>query len=464
MAKIPTLDSRVRQFTEACHPSLLEHLGIDSEPTLLTTDEIARAINVFEGQFPDYSRIAGIMQLVYVDGMSFREIQTEQGMPCYERVRQLASDGFKVLTDMRVMKDPSDLSQWNSVPIRNVFTEFSSRGNVIYKRLRDGNKAVGINDGIDTVDQLLDRTEADLLTIKGIARPSVDYIIQMLAAQGLELKPDELLEAVDAGEYSNMSLEDFWPKGYEFSMAAHNSLKKARVDTIGLLVQNTAEDLLKIRNFGERQLLDVLETLAQVNLRIKGQPTPKPTPYETPKGAIDFNYDAGVYATTTDLGKRLEATVRLAKFVHRVIHSYNPEDLRSCISEGAATDFVYKTIQSNLPEDLADTEYEGSLKQKIDNDLLKEIQGAYERHLGLAMRKCVPCSIYAHDVPIQYFEFDLRTFNTLMHAGIDNAGILLVNTAETLMCLDGFGSKCLSDVVEKLDVKGIELETLYSNK
>lgn len=59
----------------------------------------------------------------------------------------------------------------------------------------------------------------------------------------------------------------------DFSVRTYNCLKKANILTIGDLVQITEADLMQIRNFGRKSLLEVREKLAQLNLSLKGGST-----------------------------------------------------------------------------------------------------------------------------------------------------------------------------------------------
>jgi len=59
----------------------------------------------------------------------------------------------------------------------------------------------------------------------------------------------------------------------DFSVRTYNCLRKEKIDTLGLLIENTEEDLLAIRNFGKRSLTEVIEKLAELELALK--PSPK---------------------------------------------------------------------------------------------------------------------------------------------------------------------------------------------
>lgn len=58
----------------------------------------------------------------------------------------------------------------------------------------------------------------------------------------------------------------------DFSVRTYNCLKKEKIDTLGMLVENTEEDLLAIRNFGKRSLGEVIEKLAELELQLKAAP------------------------------------------------------------------------------------------------------------------------------------------------------------------------------------------------
>ena len=55
----------------------------------------------------------------------------------------------------------------------------------------------------------------------------------------------------------------------DFSVRTYNCLRKARVETLGALIQYTEPELLVIRNFGRKSLTEVLEKLATFGLRLR---------------------------------------------------------------------------------------------------------------------------------------------------------------------------------------------------
>lgn len=58
----------------------------------------------------------------------------------------------------------------------------------------------------------------------------------------------------------------------DFSVRTYNCLKKANIQTIADLVQTTEEDLMNIRNFGRKSLLEVRDKLSSFGLQLAGAP------------------------------------------------------------------------------------------------------------------------------------------------------------------------------------------------
>lgn len=55
----------------------------------------------------------------------------------------------------------------------------------------------------------------------------------------------------------------------DFSVRTYNCLKKEKIDTLGILIEQTEEDLLAIRNFGKRSLQEVMDKLREMDLSLK---------------------------------------------------------------------------------------------------------------------------------------------------------------------------------------------------
>ena len=120
------------------------------------------------------------------------------------------------------------------------------------------------------------------ITTNGTIRPSeaisqsaaiLDRFFRLFmdfAGHGLRDTEDALaLPSATAGpEAPDARIEDL-----DFSVRTYNCLKKAGILTIPALVQTTEADLMQIRNFGKKSLVEVREKLAGWGLSLKGGST-----------------------------------------------------------------------------------------------------------------------------------------------------------------------------------------------
>lgn len=78
----------------------------------------------------------------------------------------------------------------------------------------------------------------------------------------------------------------------DFSVRTYNCLKKANILTIAELVQFTEQDLMQIRNFGKKSLLEVREKLAMMGLSLKGGQTVIAEPEGDAENGVDDDTEA----------------------------------------------------------------------------------------------------------------------------------------------------------------------------
>jgi DNA-directed RNA polymerase subunit alpha len=83
-------------------------------------------------------------------------------------------------------------------------------------------------------------------------------------AQGLEL--GDVATTSTGSPDLDLPIEDL-----DLSERPRNCLKRAQVNTIGELVERTAEDLLAITNFGQKSLDEVIQRLDERGLSLRGQ-------------------------------------------------------------------------------------------------------------------------------------------------------------------------------------------------
>jgi len=137
---------------------------------------------------------------------------------------------------------------------------------------------------LETLGDLCRLTEEELLASRNFGETSLQEIKEILSARGLRLgeareegvtlvpgaepaaipagAPGAPTEAILATPISELNL----------SMRSRKCMERLGIDTIGQLVEHTAEELLASRNFGRTSLNEVNEKLARFNLSLKETP------------------------------------------------------------------------------------------------------------------------------------------------------------------------------------------------
>ncbi len=97
------------------------------------------------------------------------------------------------------------------------------------------------------------------------ARKIQEYLTIFSGVEAEAVVPEEVEEEEAAkARILELPIEDI-----DFTVRTYNCLKKSGINTLGELVQRTADDLLAIRNFGQRSLEEVINKLAQFELALR---------------------------------------------------------------------------------------------------------------------------------------------------------------------------------------------------
>jgi DNA-directed RNA polymerase subunit alpha len=106
----------------------------------------------------------------------------------------------------------------------------------------------------------------DALASAGATLGNLVGLVASLSAEPKALELGEVSPATSASPDLELAIEEL-----DLSERPRNCLKRARVDTIGQLVQKTEDDLLAITNFGSKSLDEVLQKLDErgLSLRVK---------------------------------------------------------------------------------------------------------------------------------------------------------------------------------------------------
>jgi len=89
-------------------------------------------------------------------------------------------------------------------------------------------------------------------------------IVAQLAGEGRGLELGEVGVAVTGSPDLDLPIEDL-----DLPERPRNCLKRAQINTVGELIERTAEDLLAITNFGQKSLDEVLERLDERGLSLR---------------------------------------------------------------------------------------------------------------------------------------------------------------------------------------------------
>src|SRR5712692_9143624 len=131
---------------------------------------------------------------------------------------------------------------------------------------------------IKTLGDLTRCSEQQLLSSKNFGETSLEEIKQLMGTKGLHLgqsleegaqnemryRPQEPLSAEEQAVL-NKPVSDL-----NLSVRARKCMNRLGINTLGDLVQRTADELLESKNFGMTSLSEVREKLSQYNLSLRG--------------------------------------------------------------------------------------------------------------------------------------------------------------------------------------------------
>ncbi|MBN1808737.1 MAG: tetratricopeptide repeat protein [Planctomycetes bacterium] len=133
--------------------------------------------------------------------------------------------------------------------------------------------------GLNTLWDLVQKTEAELLSHKNFGETSLREIKQLLASRGLRLGMSRemtaqravrhMLTTATEGSAVDPELLDQPVSSLNLSVRASNGLEALGLETLGELIKMTDEDLLGIKNFGLVSLNEVKMKLSSLGLSFR---------------------------------------------------------------------------------------------------------------------------------------------------------------------------------------------------
>lgn len=135
---------------------------------------------------------------------------------------------------------------------------------------------------IDTLGDLILKTESELLSYKNFGETSLQEIKSILASKGLRLgmRTEEALAyappedaAAAAAAVAAAAADDKLTRGIEtleLSVRSRRCMERLGLKTLGELLEHTEAELLAAPNFGQTSLNEVRQKLAELGLALKG--------------------------------------------------------------------------------------------------------------------------------------------------------------------------------------------------
>ena len=234
------------------------------------------ALGLYEraaGAFP-----TGIGALINL-GLAYEDVgYYDKAQRCYRRILENypdhprarlymkdASGSGNILYDEETQRRNDRLAQVLNIPVTNFELSVRSR-NCLQKM------------GIQTLGDLTQVSEAELLASKNFGETSLYEIREILASKDLSLgmfahEKKSSDPPIDTSHMSpdEQALLERPIADLNLSVRARKCMVRLQITTIGELVRKTGDDLLESKNFGVTSLNEVREKLADMGLKLRGE-------------------------------------------------------------------------------------------------------------------------------------------------------------------------------------------------
>lgn len=130
--------------------------------------------------------------------------------------------------------------------------------------------------GIETIADLIEKTESDLMTVRNMGKKSLDEIIKKLARLGLSLKEepsddDFFVEGdIACGGLTEIASDEvklqITIEELDLSVRSFNCLERAGINTVADLINLTIEELMQTRNLGKKSVEEIIKKVHDMGL------------------------------------------------------------------------------------------------------------------------------------------------------------------------------------------------------
>ncbi len=255
------------------HPGALYGLALENERRG-NDDEALAFYQRAASHFP--TNVGTLMNLgiLYED----RE-QYEEAVACYKRVLNAYPTDRRAalyLKDAQAAVDLGRATETTSTQEKAKMRSLQKKISEIEFSQRSRNCLAAM--GIETLGDLCQRTEQDLLRMPNFGETSLNEIRNHLANYDLklgmatEIAPPQVSAQIDEEVPPEMRELLGSPVGdLELSVRARKCMSRLGVKSIGDLVKKTADELLACKNFGVTSLSEINERLSRKGLKLRGE-------------------------------------------------------------------------------------------------------------------------------------------------------------------------------------------------
>ena len=203
--------------------------------------------------------------------------QYEQAMMCYQRVLDSYPNNDRAYLFLKDAKASSEMHYDEEAQRRrdrmSQILSLAVSDFELSVRSRNCLKSMGIN----TLGELCQHSEQELLASKNFGETSLIEIREMLGLKGLKLGQF----AAEKHAQEVVELESLTPDeqailvrpvaDLDLSVRARKCMNRLGIQTIGELVRRTQDELLECKNFGVTSLKEIREKLTLQNLKLRGE-------------------------------------------------------------------------------------------------------------------------------------------------------------------------------------------------
>ena len=212
---------------------------------------------------------------------------------------------------------------------------------------------------IDTIGQLKKTSDADLMSIRNMGRNSLKEIHDKLSSF-LNSEMDSSQQNRNIEETAAISVSDFPIEELGLSVRSYNCLHGKGIKNVSELFNYTKEDLLQIRNMGEKSADEIMNVVQSVRESLTGE------------SGLDFqNNQATDSSIDDDMRWKYYSSEVFYQSFSKKINTYLVKDMNNKLS--------FEDIKGMFSLDIDDSVMIDNLKRMVKEDQIINDEGVYRK-------------------------------------------------------------------------------------